>query len=85
MISSEKKKLTWFVESFNRFELSIKFPATTNRMILLKIDCICLDGRIVGCVNELTRYSSWLNIIEVSDKRKPEANKIYLEIMFQIY
>lgn len=79
--TKEKFKIdrqTWLVESFNRLEFSTRFPATTNRIILLRIDWIFFDWICSGLVKELTRFSNWLNIIDVSDRRKPDTNKIYL-------
>lgn len=60
----------------------MRFPATTNRMILLRIVLTGFDSIFVACANEFVRDSSWLNMVEVSDRRKPEANKTYLNRIF---
>lgn len=69
---------TWLVVSFKRFELSIKFPATTTRIVLENISRNFSEEISVGAVRDLTKFSRLLKIVDVSQRRKPEQSKTYL-------
>ena len=59
----------------------MRLPATTNRTTLLKMLRTAFAWVVVFWVNALTRCSNWLNITDVSERRKPEANRTYLNVI----